>query len=83
MSLYFFNLRGASDGANDPEGEEFASDAAALNHIASSVGAIIKDGVKAGADFSALVFEVYDQLGQLIATVPFLDAPTVSGARIQ
>jgi hypothetical protein len=72
MSLYFFRLRGASDGVNDPDGEEFTSDAAALDHIAASVRAIIEDGVRPGADLSTFVFEVHGHLGQLVATVPFL-----------
>lgn len=83
MSRYFFYLLGASEGANDSEGEEFASDAAALDHIVASVSAMMMDGLKAGADFSAFVFQVHDQLGQLIATVPFLNVPKVTGTMVQ
>lgn len=71
MPLYRIHLCGASDGVNDPDGEEFADDAAARNHVAASVREMIADGMSATADCSALVLELKRQDGQLVATFPF------------
>lgn len=79
MSLYHIHLRGASDGVNDPEGEEFANDAAARDHVIAAVREMMDGGLSGTADCAALVFEVRDRDGQLVATVPFSQAPRVPG----
>lgn len=78
MSRYFFYLRGASKGVNDLDGEEFADDVAALDHIVSSIRSMIEDGVRPDADFSTFMFEVRDQAGRLVSYVPFLEATAMS-----
>lgn len=74
MPLYHIRLCGASDGANDPDGEEFASDAVARDHVVASIRAMIADGLSATADCSAFVFELRGPEEQLIAAIPFTAA---------
>lgn len=78
MPLYHIHLCGASDGANDQDGEEFADDAAARDHLVACIRAIAADGLSATADCSAFVFELRDQEGQLVATVPFTQEPELT-----
>jgi hypothetical protein len=64
------HLCGASDGVNDPDGEEFADDAAAVDHLVTAVRQMLAGGVSAIANCDTLVFELRDGGEQVIATVP-------------
>jgi len=71
LPRYFFRLRGASEGVNDPDGEEFENDAAARNHVTVSIRMMLEEGSRTSTDYVSLVFDVMNEEGQLIATVPF------------
>lgn len=73
MPRYFLRLRGASEGANDPDGEEFANAAAARNYIVASIRKIIEEGSRTSTNYVSLVFDVMNAEGRLVATVPFTE----------
>lgn len=74
MPRYFFHLRCASEGANDPSGEEFANDTAPRDHVVASIREMIEGGLRSNAGCLSFVFDVKNEEGQLVATVPFTEA---------
>ena len=74
MSLYFFHLSGAPERIDDPDGEEFSDDAAARAAAVCAAREIVGDGIKVGRDATDGSFEVKNEAGQIVATVPFSEA---------
>ncbi|CAO4152245.1 DUF6894 family protein [Methylorubrum extorquens] len=81
MPRYFFNVRhrpGPAGLARDPEGDELADGSAAREHALSEARAMIaRDRLAMIRDWMDCTFEITDQAGQPVLTVPFSD--TVPG----
>ena len=81
MPRYFFNVRhrpGPAGLTQDPEGEELADANAAREHAMTVARAMIaRDRLATIRDWMDCTFEITDEDGQLVLTVPFSD--TVPG----
>ncbi|MER2269791.1 DUF6894 family protein [Methylobacterium oxalidis] len=81
MPLYFFNVRhrpGPAGLAVDPEGEEFADVNAAREHALSMARiSIARERLTMIRDWMVCSFEIMDESGQLVLTVPFSDTVPV------
>lgn len=77
MPRYFFNVRhrpGPAGLARDPEGEELADVAAAREHALTGARVVIaRDRLATIRDWMDCTFEITDEAGQLVLTVPFSD----------
>ncbi|CAO4195443.1 DUF6894 family protein [Methylorubrum extorquens] len=75
MPRYFFNVRhrpGVAGLARDPEGDELADVSAARKHALSEVRAMIaRDRLVTIRDWMDCTFEITDEAGQPVLTVPF------------
>jgi hypothetical protein len=81
MPRYFFNVRhrpGPAGLAWDPEGEELA-DASAARERALTVARdmIARDQLATIRDWMDCSFEITDEAGQLVLTVPFSDTVAI------
>ena len=77
MPTYFMNIRDGEDVAVDPEGDEYASLHDARLDAVASAKEIGADALKAGKsleDTAMKVFEIRNEAGDLLATVPFIVA---------
>ncbi|CAO4148227.1 DUF6894 family protein [Methylorubrum extorquens] len=77
MPCYFFNVRhrpGPAGLAEDHEGDELMDVAAARKHAFSEAKAVIAQGQLATIrDWMDCSFEITDEAGQHVLTVPFSD----------
>ncbi|GJD63968.1 DUF6894 family protein [Methylobacterium frigidaeris] len=80
MPLYFFHLRHGPDPnglAQDLEGDELAGPEAARDHaLAVARDLIARVRLHAVRDWFSCTFEVTDEGGHLVMTVPFSDTVT-------
>lgn len=80
MPRYFFNVRhrpGPDGLAEDHEGDELADVSAAREHALSEARAMIaRDQLDVIRDWMVCSFEITDEAGQLVLTVPFGDTVT-------
>ena len=83
MPRYFFNLRqrpGPGGLAQDQDGDELADVNAAREHALSEARELIARGRNEWIrDWTACTFEVTDEQGQRILTVPFSDTVPEEG----
>ncbi|CAO4142213.1 DUF6894 family protein [Methylorubrum extorquens] len=81
MPRYFFNVRhrpGPAGLARDPEGEELADANAAREHALSEARAMIaRDRLAMIRDWMDCTFEITDEAGQPVLTVPFSDTVAI------
>ncbi|MEG9505347.1 MAG: hypothetical protein MIN69_26440 [Methylorubrum extorquens] len=77
MPRYFFNVRhrpGPAGLAEDHEGDELVDVAAAREHaIAEARAMTAQDQLATIRDWMVCSFEITDEAGQLVLTVPFSD----------
>lgn len=77
MPRYFFNVRhrpGPNGLAQDHEGDELANVSAAREHALSEARAMIaRDQLDMIRDWMVCSFEITDEAGQPVLTVPFSD----------
>ena len=76
MPRYFFNIVRGKTVIPDPEGDALHSDAAAIRH-ASMVAreTIERRHLYRGQHLERWAFEITDDAGRRVATVPFADLP--------
>ncbi|CAO4181254.1 DUF6894 family protein [Methylorubrum extorquens] len=83
MPRYFFNVRhrpGPAGLARDPDGEELADANAARKHALSKAKAMIaRDQLATIRDWMDCTFEITDEAGQPVLTVPFGDTVPEQG----
>ena len=74
MPLYFFHCRAGDDYACDTYGLELPDPESAHAAAVDGVRSILSDEVRCGRLQVDQVFEVEDEYGRLVATVPFREA---------
>ena len=81
MPRYFFNVRhrpGPAGLARDPEGEELADANAARERALTVARAMIaRDRLATIQDWMDCTFEITDEAGQTVLTVPFSDTAAI------
>ncbi|WP_075292821.1 DUF6894 family protein [Pararhizobium arenae] len=71
MPRYYFHVRTGSAIEPDPTGIDFPSIEAALSDAAEAAREILSDMVLAGESIDGEAFEITDEAGNVVATVPF------------
>lgn len=75
MPRFFLHVREAAGLAEDPDGSVAADLRAACAEAAASAREIAAQHLRFGKPLDALRFEVCDEAGRLLATVPFPKLP--------
>lgn len=74
MPRYFFHIRQGDELFTDDEGEELADLNAVRNEAVESARELMADDVAQGRPSELRVFEVTDEHGNTVLTLPFEDA---------
>ncbi len=74
MPRYFLHVREAGDLVEDPDGVDFPDVAAARMEAVAAAREIMAEHIRKGLDVSSWSFEVVDEDGRLIMSVPFSEA---------
>jgi hypothetical protein len=81
MNLYFMHIKEGADITFDPEGSRLPSLEAAREMAIESARELMAEAVAHGDRISlARTFEIHDERGRLLLTVPFRDAIDFSDA---
>ncbi len=71
---YYLHMQRGSTLIEDHEGEEFANLEAAREAAIWAAREIMADRLRSGRPFGAQTFEIHDEAGRRVATMPFMDA---------
>ena len=71
---YFLHVREAGDLVEDPDGTDFPDEAAVRKEAIEAAREIMAEHIRKGLDVSSWSFEVVDEDGRLIMSVPFSEA---------
>lgn len=71
---YYLHMRSGETFMEDPDGEEFANLDAAKEEAIRSAREIMADRLRVGLPLDGQTFEIHDEDGNLVATVPFKSA---------
>lgn len=71
---YYLHMRRGEELIEDPDGEEFADLGAAREAAIWSARELMADRLRRGRRMDGQTFEIHDETGSLVATVPFKDA---------
>jgi hypothetical protein len=74
MPLFFLNVRDGDFVVRDPEGTEFANLEAARVEALAAAREVLGDAIKTGQGQDNRQYEITDEAGQVLATVPLMDA---------
>jgi hypothetical protein len=74
MPLYFFNVRCGSDTVVDLEGTDLQDIDLAYREAIEDARQLMSNAILEGRDISSRYIEIRDQAGELLLTVPFLQA---------
>jgi hypothetical protein len=74
MPLFFLNVRDGASLVRDPEGSEFADLEAARAEALASARDLVGDNLKNDQVQDNRQYEITDEAGQVLATVPLMDA---------
>lgn len=74
MPRFFFHVRDGDGLTEDPDGSEWPDLAAALTEALEAARDLLAEQVKAGTSPGEQHFEISDDAGRMLATVPFRDA---------
>jgi hypothetical protein len=77
MPRFYFNLRTSKEFLEDAEGQEYETITAAREEAILSAREILSSRVSSGKFPNSSRFEIMDESGRLVLTVPFQDAYTV------
>jgi hypothetical protein len=70
MPQYVFRLCGMVGGTIDIGAQEFASDSSARNEAETSARELEAEALRSGSDYAGCWYEVLDEQGYRIATIP-------------
>ncbi len=71
MTRYYFHVRSAAGLDHDPEGAEFEDIAAANREALQAAREMVAEMVLAGDKIDGNQFEITDEAGIVVSTVPF------------
>ncbi len=74
MPRYFFHIREIESTVEDTEGIEFPDEAAVRKEAVRSARDLMVEHIRRGLDVSGWSYEVTDEHGRPIMTVPFSEA---------
>ncbi len=74
MPRYFLHVREAGDLVEDPDGTEFPDEAAVRKEAVEAAREIMAEHIRKGLDVSGWSFEVVDEDGRPVMSVPFSEA---------
>jgi hypothetical protein len=77
VARYYLSVRyrdGPKGLAVDEEGDEMADEAALLAHVADTARDLMWKARITGVDWRTCTFEVTDETGQVVLTMPFAEA---------
>jgi hypothetical protein len=73
MARYFFHIRNHEEFVRDPEGVEMPTARAALEEAQDAAREILSEKIRKGEVIDSNEFEVHDELGTRLFTLPFRD----------
>lgn len=71
---FYLNMRLRGTLIDDPDGEEFASLAEAREEAVQSAREIMAEALKSGRPLGGWTFEISDEAGNVMLTLPFEEA---------
>ena len=74
MPHYFFHVRDSGGLTEDPEGTECADEAQARAEAIAGARDLMAEHVRMGLDVSNWCYEIVDDHGHRVMTVPFIEA---------
>jgi hypothetical protein len=74
MPRFFFHVRDGDDLTNDLEGTDFPDLESARADARTAAREILAEQIDRQGKLSKQIFEICDEAGRLLATVPFRDA---------
>lgn len=74
MPRFFLNIRDGDFLAEDPEGSVFADLDAARAEVLAGARDVLGDAIKNDRVQDPRLYEITDETGQVVATVPLMDA---------